>query len=64
MQSFEKYSLDQLENKKQNIISLLKNLPNSDVDFLQAISSGTSEKNNLNYRLNTWLKNMDYIIND
>lgn len=63
MLSFERYSLDELKAHKSEIVELLKNLPNEDDNFLHAISSGTSEKNNLNYRLNTWLQKMDVIIN-
>ena len=63
MLSFECYSKDSLVRNKDKIFDLLKSLPLQDADFYRAISSGTSEKNNLNYRLDKWLREMDKIIN-
>lgn len=64
MVSFEKYDEAKLKSHKDKITELLKNLPETDAKFNDAINTGTSETSNLNYRLSTWIREMDKIINE
>lgn len=60
--SFEKYNSTELEGNKNEIISLLKELPVEDNIFDDAISIGTSETKKIEYRLSTWSERLGVII--
>lgn len=60
--SFEKFNLDKLVNKKNEIIELLKKIITEDEKFKESISQRTLSKTNLNYRINIWLKNLEYVL--
>ena len=63
MLSFEKYSIETLLSKKNEIIEALRKCINEDSDFEDSITVGTSEPRRIEYRLRVWLKNMDIIMN-
>lgn len=62
MISFEKYSKDDLVRKKEYILEALKNIINTNKDFEDSITVGTSEPRRLEYRLQNWLLKMDEIM--
>lgn len=64
MLSFEKFTLEQLVNKKIEIKNLLKDIIKNDTNFINSISTGTSEKTRLNYRLSKWTSSLRDIINE
>ncbi len=64
MISFEDKDEKKLIEKRQDIINGFKKLIMLDNDFYDAISSWTSDKNKLNYRLKTWSNNLDKILCD
>ena len=64
MLSFEQYDLNKLLNKKAEIIESLKKCINEDKDFEDSITVGTSEPRRLEYRLRTWLHQMDIIMSE
>ena len=59
MLSFETKPRDLLISKKENIKNLLQTLPTSDADFNSSITISTSDKKQLEYRLNTWRRELD-----
>ncbi len=64
MLSFEQYSLEALLNKRNQILDALKNCVNGDKNFEDSITVGTSEPKRMEYRIKTWLSEMDRIINE
>jgi hypothetical protein len=64
MISFEKYSLEELNEKKDQIIELLKTLIIKDEykEFRLSISSATSERNQLDYRLKIWIEKLSELL--
>ncbi len=61
---FEKYSLEELIEKKEDIINLLKSLPIQVPTFNDAISAGTSDTRKFTYRLETWSQEMSKVMGD
>ena len=59
---FEKYEIVILEKNKDLIISLFKRLITEDEKFKQAITQRTLSSFNLNYRINTWIKELNNVI--
>lgn len=62
MISFEDKEESKLQLNRDNIISGFRDLIMNDNDFYDAISSWTSDKNKLNYRLKTWNENLNKIL--
>ena len=62
MVSFEHFEKGQLISHKDGIISLLRDLPQTDEDFNSALTIGTSDKRQLEYRLSTWIEQLGTII--
>jgi len=54
MISFEQHSLDWLREKKEEILRIYRELPETNSQFSDAISYGTSDTKKLEYRLTTW----------
>ena len=62
MLSFENKDPQILLAKKSEIKALLKNLPNEDADFNEAITYGTGDKKRLETRLNTWNEKLNALL--
>ncbi|MDD5581493.1 MAG: DUF262 domain-containing protein [Methylobacter sp.] len=62
MLSFERHEKQKLVDNKDKIRSLLRDLPINDQGFSDAISYGTADKKRLEYRLNTWHKNLTSLL--
>lgn len=62
MISFEDKEKEYLLDNKEKIIDGFKNLIKENNDFYDSISSWTSDKNKLNFRLKTWCDNIEEII--
>ncbi len=58
MLSFAKVEEETLIENKDKIITLLKKLLTEDAKFMKAISQRTSDTANINYRINTWFKEL------
>lgn len=63
MISFEDFTEDKLIENKDNIINLYKELVNNNEEFISAITSGTSSKNNIELRFKIWNDAFRRIIN-
>jgi uncharacterized protein with ParB-like and HNH nuclease domain len=59
MASFTARPKELLSEKKAEIVKLLQRLPTTDANFDASISFGTSDKKQLEYRLNTWNRELD-----
>ena len=64
MIGFENKEASILQANKENIVSEFRDLIMNDDNFYDAISSWTSDKNKLNYRLKTWNENLDRILSN
>jgi len=62
MVSFDRFSLDNIRTKKDDIRSLYIDLPFRDKSFSDSISYRTSDNKELEYRLSTWLREMNNIM--
>jgi hypothetical protein len=62
MLSFDARSKESLINKKAEIKTLLQTLPTIDSNFNSSITFGTSDKKQLEYRLNTWNRELDKVL--
>jgi len=62
MISFETKSQDLLVRKKDEIKNLLQTLPATDSEFNLSITISTSDKKQLEYRLNTWNRELDRML--
>jgi hypothetical protein len=62
MVSFEYFSKSKLLDHKQDILNLLISLPQSDINFNQAITISTSDKKQVEYRLSTWNQELRNIL--
>ena len=62
MISFEDFDKNKLIFHKKQIISLLRDLPQTNNDFNNALTFGTSDRKQLEYRLSTWIQNLHKII--
>jgi hypothetical protein len=62
MLGFEDYKSEVLADKKDDIISILKELINEDIDFLDSISAGTSDKKKIEYRISVFQKKLSELI--
>lgn len=60
--SFQKVDKNILIDKKEEIVSLLKNLLTKNSAFKQSISQRTSDADIVNYRINTWLKELNNVL--
>lgn len=58
MISFQYFDKNDLEARKNEIITLLCRLPHTDPEFNLALSIGTSDKKQLEYRLSKWSKEL------
>ena len=58
MLSFEKYNLTTLNENKTEIITMFKQLTTTDNDFINTITAGTSDKNQMETRIRIWLDNI------
>jgi len=63
MVSFEHSDYDKLVEHKDGIRLLLRDLPANDLRFNESITIGTSDKKQLEYRLNTWMREIGSILN-
>jgi hypothetical protein len=62
MVSFEHIDKNKLVAHKDEIISLLRNLPQQDVEFNEALTIGTSDKKQVEYRLSTWSRKLNEVL--
>jgi len=62
MLSFEKFSLETLNEKRQVIQTTLYDALERDEEFRNSISSRTSDTSVLNYRINFWLKELEHAL--
>ena len=60
--SFNRYSIEQIEENKEAIKALLIDKINNDADFKKALSQSTSNTDVINSRVNLWLKAMENAI--
>lgn len=63
MLSFEKYELNLLIDKKEQILNALKTCINTDKEFEDSITVGTSEPRRMEYRIGKWMNEMNMIMN-
>jgi len=61
MLGFEQLPEDYLIDHKTEILMLYRELPARDLKFHDSITYGTNDTSKLEYRINTWLKNLDKI---
>lgn len=64
MISFEDCSEEVLISKKNQIINLYKDITNTNEDFISAITTGTSSKNNIELRIKIWNDSFRRIVNE
>ena len=62
MVSFERYCLDDIKRKKDDIVKLYASLPFEDTKFADSISYRTSDNKELEYRLCTWLREINNLM--
>lgn len=62
MVSFEHLEKSKLLSHKDEIITLLCQLPQTDELFNNALTTGTSDKKQLEYRLSTWIQSLSTIV--
>lgn len=62
MVSFDTRVADLLLQKKDSIVGLLQTLPANDTNFESSITISTSDKRQLEYRLNTWNRELDLLL--
>lgn len=62
MVSFEHFDQSDLVLHKEKIIALLRDLPHTDEDFNNALTIGTSDRKQLQYRLSTWVQKINEIV--
>jgi hypothetical protein len=62
MVSFERYCLDDIKRKKDDILKLYASLPFEDTKFADSISYRTSDNKELEYRLCTWLREINNLM--
>jgi hypothetical protein len=60
--SFSQFELTDLQENKGEIISTLKRLLSTNIDFKQSISQRTSDADIVNKRINTWLTELNNVI--
>jgi hypothetical protein len=60
--SFSMIKEDILIEKREGIINLLKRLLEEDAKFKKSISQRTSDVKNVNYRINTWFKELKNVV--
>jgi len=60
--SFSMINEDILIEKREGIINLLKRLLEEDAKFKKSISQRTSDVENVNYRINTWFKELKNVV--
>ena len=62
MVSFERFCLDDIKRKKDDILKLYASLPFKDTRFADSISYRTSDNKELEYRLCTWLREINNLM--
>ncbi len=62
MVSFDRFSLDNIKSKKDDILKLYASLPFKDTRFADSISYRTSDNKELEYRLCTWLREINNLM--
>ena len=62
MVSFENVDVEKLKKHKEEIVSLLKELPQRDAEFNNALIISTSDKKQVEYRLSIWCKELKVIV--
>lgn len=62
MVSFDRFSLDDIRRKKDDILTLYASLPFKDTHFADSISYRTSDNIELEYRLCTWLREINNLM--
>ncbi len=64
MVSFERYDIEGLEERKDAIINLARSLPKADSKFYLSILLSTSDTSSIEYRLNTWCRQLDQLMSE
>lgn len=62
MVSFEHFDRSELVLHKEEIIALLRDLPQTNEDFNNALTIGTSDRKQLQYRLSIWVQKINEIV--
>lgn len=62
MVSFDRFYLDDIKRKKDDILKLYASLPFKDTRFADSISYRTSDNIELEYRLCTWLREINNLM--
>lgn len=62
MVSFEHFEKSRLVSHKNEIVTLLRDLPQANVGFNNALTIGTSDRRQLECRLSTWTQNLRTIV--
>jgi len=63
MISFSKIDFTEIKKHKRAIKELYKSLPRDDDEFYKSIIEGTSDTKKIEYRVSTWMKKIESIIN-
>ncbi|MNN91095.1 hypothetical protein D3C81_2091520 [compost metagenome] len=64
MISFDQFSLEDVRQKKNEIIKLLQVLPAQDSEFDESITTGTSDTKRIEYRISKWNSELQRVMGE